>query len=79
MCEGRLTGLGWGLSFEEGWNHAKTWGVVFVIFVGGGALWGVLWTVFENSIQDSFAVSSYMVSLAVVTVGFTQAIMENFG
>lgn len=78
VCGGRLTELGWGLSLEEGWDRFKTWCVTFVVFGLGSALWCILWTVFENSIQDAFTVSSYIVSFAVVIVGFTQAIVENY-
>lgn len=75
MCGGRTTRLGWGLNLEEGWDSRKTWCVTFVIFVVGSVLWGILWTVYENSIQDAFAISGYMVSLTVVTIGFTQAMV----
>jgi hypothetical protein len=75
VCGGQLTGFGWGLSLEEGWDCKKTSAVGFVIFVMGSALWGILWTVFEKSIQDAFAVAAYMVSFAVVTVGFMQAML----
>jgi hypothetical protein len=77
VCGGRATGLGWGLNLEEGWNITKTWYVASVIFVLGSVLWGVLWTVFEHSIQDAFAISGYLVSLTIVTIGFTQAVVGN--
>jgi hypothetical protein len=77
VCGGRVTGLGWGLDLEEGRNSAKSWYVAFGILVLGSVLWGILWTVFEHSIQDAFAISGYMISLAVATVGFTQAVVGN--
>ena len=77
VCDSQYTSKGWGLQFEEGWNSKKTWIVGFVLFVLGSLLWGILWAVFENSIQDAFTVSSYIVSFMVVTMGFTQAIVGN--
>jgi hypothetical protein len=53
--------------------------VGFAIFALGSALWAVLWMVFENSIQDAFAVAGYIVNFAVVAVGFTQAMVEGLG
>jgi hypothetical protein len=79
VCGSAPTGLGWGLSLEEGWDCKKTWAVGFVIFVAGSAVWGILWTVFEKSIQDAFAVAGYMVSFAIVTVGFMQAMVGGLG
>jgi hypothetical protein len=79
VCSGQPTGLGWGLSLEEGWDARKTWAVGFVIFVLGSALWGILWTVFEKSIQDAFAVAAYVINFTVITVGFTQAMVGGSG
>lgn len=78
ICGGRLTELGWGLSLEEGWDQFKAWCVALVTFALGSALWGILWTVFEKNIQDAFAVSGYMISFAVVTVGLSQAMVEKY-
>jgi hypothetical protein len=77
ICSGQLSEVGWGLHLEEGWDHKKTWIVGFVIFALGSIVWGVLWTVFEHSIQDAFAVSGYMIALAGLTIGFIQAVAGN--
>jgi hypothetical protein len=79
VCAAASTGLGWGLSLEEGWDCKKMWKVAFGVFVLGSAVFGVLWTVFERSLQDAFAVAGYLVSFAVVTVGFTQAMVGGSG
>ena len=73
-CNGGVN-PGWGLQFVEGWNARKIWVVVFVFFGLGSLLIGILWAVFGHSIQNAFVISSYMIGLATVTVGTTQAFL----
>ena len=73
----QLSEIGWGLHLDEGWDMKKAWTVGFLVSAIGGALWGILWTVFEHSIQDAFTISAYMVTLAIMSIGFLQAIAGN--
>jgi hypothetical protein len=76
VCSGKPTGTGWGLHLVDGWDSRKTWIVSFALFGLGSILWGTLWALFKKSIQDAFAISGFMVALAILTVGFTQAMVE---
>jgi len=66
---------GWGLEFVEDWDAKKIWAVLFVFFGLGSFLIGVLWAVYGHSIQDAFAIASYMVVFATVTIGTMQAFL----
>jgi hypothetical protein len=77
VCCDTGVSLGWGLQLEEGWDQRKTWILAFVILVVGSATLGILWAVFEHSIQDAFAISGYMTAVAVLSIGFTQAMVGN--
>jgi hypothetical protein len=73
-CSGGVS-PGWGLQFVEGWDTRKIWIIIFVFFGIGSLLIGVLWAVFEHSIQDAFSMAGYMVAFATVSVGTMQAIL----
>ena len=73
-CSGGVN-AGWGLQFVEGWNIKRIWVLAFVIFGLGSLLIGVLWAVYERSIQDAFAIANYMVAFATVSVGTVQAFL----
>jgi hypothetical protein len=66
---------GWGLQLIEGWDSRKIWIILFVFFGLGSLAMGVLWAVFEHSIQDAFSMAAYMVAFATVSVGTVQAIL----
>jgi hypothetical protein len=66
---------GWGLQFIEGWDSKKIWIILFVFFGLGSLAMGVLWAVFEHSIQDVFSMAAYMVAFATVSVETVQAIL----
>ncbi|KAL2059740.1 hypothetical protein VTL71DRAFT_10232 [Oculimacula yallundae] len=66
---------GWGLQFVEGWDHRKIWIIVFVIFGLGSLLVAIMLTCLEKSVQDAFAVSAYMATMATVSIGFVQALL----
>lgn len=74
VCDVNPDGIGWGLQLVEGLDSRRMWIVCFVVFILGSFLFGVLWKIFEKSIQDAFAVSGYLVAAAVVTIGFFQAL-----
>jgi hypothetical protein len=73
-CRGGIK-PGWGLHFIEGWSAKRIWIVVFIIFGLGSLTTGILWAVFKHSIQDAFALASYMVAFATVSVGTVQALV----
>ncbi|KAF4620152.1 hypothetical protein G7Y89_g14668 [Cudoniella acicularis] len=66
---------GWGLQFVEGLDMTRIWVIGFVSLVLGSLLMGILWTYFEQSIQDAFTVASYMIALEAATVGTLQALL----
>ena len=66
---------GWGLQFVEGWDAKKLWLIVFLLFGCGSLLIGVLWDVFDHSVQDAFAIAAYMIAFATATVGSVQALL----
>lgn len=66
---------GWRLQFVEGWDTRKIWIIIFVVFGLGSLVVAILLTVFERSMQDAFAVSAYMVTMATVSIGFVQALL----
>jgi hypothetical protein len=74
MCRGGIK-PGWGLQFVEGWNAKRIWIVCFVIFGLGSLATGTLWAVFKHSIQDAFALATYIVAFATVSVGTVQALV----
>lgn len=59
----------------EGWDTRKIWIIIFVVFGLGSLVVAILLTVFERSMQDAFAVSAYMVTMATVSIGFVQALL----
>lgn len=67
-CKGRIK-PGWGLQFVKGWSAKRIWIVVFVIFGLRSLTTGILWAVFKHSIQDAFALATYIVAFATVSVG----------
>jgi hypothetical protein len=77
VCRRQSTNLGWGLQLQEGWNSRKTWAVAFTVCGLGSLLFAILWALLEKSVQDAFAVSGWILSFAVVTVGFAQAMIGN--
>ena len=64
---------GWGLQFNEGWNTKMIWIISFVIFGLGSLAMGILWTFCHRSIQDAFAIASYMAAFATISIGTLQA------
>lgn len=74
QCSGGVN-PGWGLQFVEYWDMKKIWAIAYILFVLGSLLIGVLWTGYEHSIQDAFAVSSYMLAFATISLGSLQALL----
>ncbi|CZS91253.1 uncharacterized protein RCO7_01513 [Rhynchosporium graminicola] len=63
---------GWGLQFVEDWDYRKFGIVTFVVFVFGSVVIAIMLTYLEKSVQDAFAVSAYMATLATISIGFVQ-------
>jgi hypothetical protein len=76
VCAGQPTQLGWGLHFVEGWSVKKIWLSGFLISGVGSLVFGILWAVFEHSIQDAFAVAGYCLTIGTFGVGTVQAILH---
>jgi len=72
----RGPGMGWGIVFIEDWNVKKIWLVAFCLVVLGSAGFGILWSVFEHSIQDAFSISSYVVGITTLAAGTVQAMIH---
>ncbi|KAH8596219.1 hypothetical protein B0O99DRAFT_686263 [Bisporella sp. PMI_857] len=67
---------GWGLHFVESWDNRKITGLIFFLFLSSSLLFGVLWSVYEHDTQSAFAISSYMVAFAGITVITVQAFLH---
>lgn len=65
----------YGLYFVEGWNVRKLWIVGGIVFVGGSLVWAILWSIFEHSLQDAFAVAAWVVAAFGVLGGAAHAVM----
>lgn len=53
---------GWGIYYQEGLDWDAIAVVVFVVFLAGSLLFGVLWSRFKMDVQGAFGVSAYMVT-----------------
>ncbi len=73
-CQGGIN-PGWGLQFVEAWDFKKIWILVFVLFGLGSLILGVMWAVYEHSIQDAFALAAYMLTFATISIGLMQALL----
>jgi len=75
-CPERGPGLGWGIMFVEDWHIKKIWVVAFVLVGFGSAIFAILWSVYEHSIQDACSISSYVIAFLTLGIGTTQAAMH---
>ncbi|KAH7336692.1 hypothetical protein BKA65DRAFT_403098 [Rhexocercosporidium sp. MPI-PUGE-AT-0058] len=66
---------GWGLQFVEGWDMRKIWILVFGVSGLGSLVVAIMLSVLEKSMQDAFALSAYMATMATVSIGFVQALL----
>jgi hypothetical protein len=65
----------WGLYFEEGFDYQKFFNVAFVGFVGSfGA--GLYWIIHDKDIKTAVAVSSYLLTFWLFSVGILQAALK---
>jgi hypothetical protein len=70
--EGKSTepAQGWGISYEEGWDHEKIGLVLLIVFFGGSLLFGLSWTLLKNDIQGAFGVSAWWLSASTILLGY---------
>ena len=66
---------GWGLQLVEDWDWQKIWLIGFVFFGLGSFLIGIMWAVYNHSVQDAFAIASYVVAFGAVSVGTLQTLL----
>ncbi|KAH8590416.1 hypothetical protein B0O99DRAFT_634829 [Bisporella sp. PMI_857] len=66
---------GWGLQFIENWDQRKIAGLIFFLFLSSSLLFGVLWSVYKHDIQSAFAIASYVVAFAGISVITVQAFL----
>lgn len=59
---------GWGIYYQESWDRDVITLIIFVLFLMGSLLFGVLWSKFQMDIQGAFSVSSYMVTACGILV-----------
>ncbi|KAF2856967.1 hypothetical protein T440DRAFT_474292 [Plenodomus tracheiphilus IPT5] len=66
---------GWGIYYQEGWDRDLIIMIIFVLFLVGSLLFGVLWSRYHFDVQGAFGVSAYMVaaSAGIITVVVTRA------
>jgi hypothetical protein len=70
--EGKSTepAQGWGISYEEGWDHEKIGLVLLIVFFGGSLVFGLSWTVVRNDIQGAFGVAAWWLSASTILLGY---------
>ncbi|KAH7400191.1 hypothetical protein BKA64DRAFT_707877 [Cadophora sp. MPI-SDFR-AT-0126] len=73
VCPVKGVSPGWGLQFVEGWNWKKILLVSFFTFVISATIVAVLCWYSGRSIQDAFAISSFMLACFALSVGALQA------
>jgi hypothetical protein len=61
-------GEGWGIYYQEGWDRDLITLVVFVLFLSGSLLFGVLWSTLKMDVQGAFGVSAYMITAGGIVI-----------
>lgn len=59
---------GWGIYYQEGWDGDIITMLVFVMFLMGSLLFGVLWSCLEMDTQGAFGVSAYIITAAGILI-----------
>lgn len=60
--------IGWGIYFIEKLDHAVVLSIMFVLSLGMGLLFGVLWGVLEKDVSAAFAIASFVTSVGALGV-----------
>ncbi|KAH7032355.1 hypothetical protein B0J12DRAFT_582656 [Macrophomina phaseolina] len=67
-------GVGWGIQLVEGFLADRVWMLVMGVFVVGSSIFAVVWACKrEGDVQGAFGVASWLLTLAVLMVGWAQA------
>jgi hypothetical protein len=59
---------GWGIYYQEGWDRDKVTSILFILFLLGSLLFGILRSKFEMDVQGAFGVSAYMISACAILI-----------
>lgn len=60
---------GWGIHLVEGPNLVLIWLIIFFVILIGSCVFGVSYAVLEHDIQSAFAIASYVISFATLSIG----------
>jgi hypothetical protein len=64
---GDLTAVAWGIYYKEGWDWVR-FGIVLFGFVLSSGLFGIIWTVAKDDIQEGFTISSWWMTVGASLV-----------
>ncbi|KAF2446403.1 hypothetical protein P171DRAFT_410588 [Karstenula rhodostoma CBS 690.94] len=59
---------GWGIYFHEGWDGDIITLLVFVMFLAGSLIFGILWSYLKMDVQGAFGVSAYILTAGAILV-----------
>ncbi|KAH9868640.1 hypothetical protein J1614_007712, partial [Plenodomus biglobosus] len=59
---------GWGIYYQEGWDQDLIILTIFLLFLLGSLLFGVLWSRYRFDVQGAFSISAYMVGASAVLI-----------
>jgi len=59
---------GWGIYYQEGWDGDIIKLVIFMMFLIGSLLFGVLWSCFKMDVQGAFGVSAYVITAGAIFI-----------
>jgi hypothetical protein len=58
----------WGIYYQEGWDRDLIALIVFLVFLSGSLLFGVLWSKSKMDVQGAFGVSAYIMSACGIVI-----------
>lgn len=70
---------GWGIYYQEGYDRDIITLAVFLLFLGGSLLFGVLWSRYKYDVQGAFGVSAYMMAAGTSLISVVPVLIEKFG
>ena len=76
ICKQQGLGLGWGVHLVEGCLLNRVVILVIGFCVLGSLVFGVCWTILEHDILEAYAVSAWILTLAMLFVATVQAHLE---
>jgi hypothetical protein len=63
------TVYGWGIHLVEGPNWVLIWFIIFIVVLIGSCVFSIAYSVLQHDIQSAFAISSYVISFATLSIG----------